>query len=184
VACGGGYAGHAEIVYAPGTLCASVPDGVGLDEAAFTTSCHCSPGSATERCARGERVAVIGLGLVGQITVQILRAAGCEVPARISTMAAARQSRTLSVAVTSATGSVAAKALLAVTGDIGYDAVISPPARRATSLLNSPPKSREIVAPWSWWATLACACRARPSTQGAHAQAVALVRPWALRPDV
>jgi len=38
VACGGGeYANHAEVVYVPGTLAVTVPDEVGLDEAAFAT---------------------------------------------------------------------------------------------------------------------------------------------------
>jgi predicted dehydrogenase/threonine dehydrogenase-like Zn-dependent dehydrogenase len=125
VACGGEYAGHAEIVYAPGTLCASVPDGVGLDEAAFTTlGAIALQGVRQSGACVGERVAVIGLGLVGQITVQILRAAGCEVAGADPDDACCAAVAALGAAVTSATGSIAAEALLAVTGGIGYDAVI------------------------------------------------------------
>ena len=81
VACGGGnYAVHAEIVYVPKNLCVKVPEGVDLEEAAFTTI-----GSIALQAIRqagvtvGENVAVIGLGLIGLITVQILKAAGCKV---------------------------------------------------------------------------------------------------------
>ena len=81
VACGGGdYANHAEIAYVPATLCAAVPDGVGLDEAAFATvGAVALQGVRQSAATVGDKVAVIGLGLVGLLTVQILRAAGCEV---------------------------------------------------------------------------------------------------------
>jgi threonine dehydrogenase-like Zn-dependent dehydrogenase len=80
VACGGhAAASHAEIVRVPHTLCVAVPDGVEFDEAAFAfigaIALH------TVRMAEvvlGERVAVIGLGLLGQIAAQIVRAAGAE----------------------------------------------------------------------------------------------------------
>ena len=64
----------------PATLCARVPDGVGLDEAAFATvGAVALQGVRQSGVTVGDRVAVIGLGLVGQLTVQLLRAAGCEV---------------------------------------------------------------------------------------------------------
>jgi predicted dehydrogenase/threonine dehydrogenase-like Zn-dependent dehydrogenase len=127
VACGGGdYANHAEFAYVPATLCARVPDGVGLDEAAFATvGAVALQGVRQSGVTVGDRVAVIGLGLVGHLTVQLLRAAGCEVAG-----ADLDAGRCASVAAlgarcfTSATGSVAAKELLGATGGIGYDAVI------------------------------------------------------------
>lgn len=81
VACaGGGYAVHSEIVYIPKNLCVSVPDSVELDQAAFTTvGAIALQGVRQAEVQVGERVAVIGLGLVGQLTAQILRAAGCSV---------------------------------------------------------------------------------------------------------
>jgi len=79
VACAGaGVANHAEIVSVPKNLVAKVPDGVDLADAAYATvgaiALHAVRQSAT---VVGERVGVIGLGLVGQLTVQILEAAGC-----------------------------------------------------------------------------------------------------------
>jgi predicted dehydrogenase/threonine dehydrogenase-like Zn-dependent dehydrogenase len=127
VACGGGeYANHAEYAYVPATLCARVPDGVGLDEAAFATvGAVALQGVRQSGVTVGDRVAVIGLGLVGQLTVQLLRAAGCEVAgADLDAGRCASVAAHGAVAVTSATGSVAAKELLGVTGGAGYDAVI------------------------------------------------------------
>jgi predicted dehydrogenase/threonine dehydrogenase-like Zn-dependent dehydrogenase len=87
VACAGaGYAVHAEIACVPRLLVARIPDAgegraaVSLDEAAFgTVGAICLHGVRTARAALGDVVAVIGLGLLGQITVQLLRAAGCRV---------------------------------------------------------------------------------------------------------
>lgn len=127
VACGGGeYASHAEYAYVPTTLCTSVPEGVGLDEAAFATvGAVALQGVRQSGVTVGDRVAVIGLGLVGQITVQLLRAAGCEVAgADLDDGRCAAVAAYGAVAATSATGSVASTELLAVTGGVGYDAVI------------------------------------------------------------
>jgi polar amino acid transport system substrate-binding protein len=81
VACGGGgYASHADIILVPKNLCVKVPPGVGLDEAAYTTLGSIALQGVRQACPTlGETVAVIGLGLVGQLTVQILKAAGCSV---------------------------------------------------------------------------------------------------------
>jgi predicted dehydrogenase/threonine dehydrogenase-like Zn-dependent dehydrogenase len=81
VACAGaGYAAHAEIVCVPRNLVAPVPEGASLEHAAFATlgsiALH---GVRLAEIQLGERVAVIGLGLIGLLTVQILRAAGCRV---------------------------------------------------------------------------------------------------------
>lgn len=81
VACAGtGYASHSEIVFAPQNLVARVPDGVPLDAAAYTTlGAIALQGVRQASVTLGDRVAVIGLGLLGQLTVQILKAAGCRV---------------------------------------------------------------------------------------------------------
>ncbi|MBD0291107.1 MAG: bi-domain-containing oxidoreductase [Thermoleophilia bacterium] len=81
VACGGGgYAVHAEMNYVPGNLAVRVPDGVAFDEAAFATVGAIALHGVRRAGARlGERVAVVGLGLVGQLVGQILRAAACRV---------------------------------------------------------------------------------------------------------
>jgi predicted dehydrogenase/threonine dehydrogenase-like Zn-dependent dehydrogenase len=81
VACGGaGYANHSEINYIPKNLCAKVPEGVNLKEAAFTTIASIAmQGFRQSESKIGENVAVIGLGLLGQILVQIIKANGCRV---------------------------------------------------------------------------------------------------------
>ena len=81
VACAGaGKANHAEIVSVPRNLVVRVPDNLELREAASVTL-----GSIAMQGVRranpifGETVAIIGLGLIGQLTAQILRVAGCRV---------------------------------------------------------------------------------------------------------
>jgi len=81
VACGGvGYAAHAELIYVPRNLVARVPDDVGTDEAAFTTvAAIAMQGVRQAEVHVGERIVVVGLGLLGLLTVQILKASGCSV---------------------------------------------------------------------------------------------------------
>ena len=81
VACGGGdYAVHADVVHVPGNLCVRLPGNVTFEQGAFATVGSIALHGVRQADVRlGERVAVIGLGLVGQITGQLLRAAGCEV---------------------------------------------------------------------------------------------------------
>jgi len=81
VACAGmNYASHAETVFVPKNLAVKIPEGVSFDEAAFVTlGAIALQGVRTAEVKLGEAVAVIGLGLLGQLTVQILKAAGCRV---------------------------------------------------------------------------------------------------------
>ncbi len=81
VACGGaGYANHSEINFVPKNLCTKVPEGVILKEAAFTTIASIAMQGFRQTGSQiGENVAVIGLGLLGQILVQIIKANGCRV---------------------------------------------------------------------------------------------------------
>lgn len=81
VACGGaGYANHAEINYVPRNLFVKIPDGVDDIEASFVTvGAIALQGVRQADIKIGEKVAVIGLGLIGQLTVQLLKAAGCQV---------------------------------------------------------------------------------------------------------
>lgn len=71
---------HAEVVCVPKNLCARIPDGVSDDEAAFTVMAAVGlQGIRLASPTLGENVAVIGLGLVGLMTVQLLIANGCRV---------------------------------------------------------------------------------------------------------
>lgn len=81
VACAGaGYANHAEEVFVPRNLCVRIPDGVSFEHAAFTTVGAIALQGVRQADVRlGESVGVIGLGLVGQLTLMILRASGCRV---------------------------------------------------------------------------------------------------------
>ncbi len=81
VACGGeGIACHAEYVCVPRNLCARVPDGVLLQDAAFSTIGSIAMNGVRQAGVTiGDSVVVIGLGLVGLLAVQILKAAGCRV---------------------------------------------------------------------------------------------------------
>ena len=81
IACAGvGYASHADIVSVPRNLVVKMPNDVGFDEAAFTTvSAIALQGVRQADIRVGELVAVIGLGLIGLITVQLLKASGCRV---------------------------------------------------------------------------------------------------------
>ncbi|HYL95642.1 MAG TPA: bi-domain-containing oxidoreductase [Terriglobales bacterium] len=89
VACAGyGYACHAEVVAVPQALVAKIPlRGKGaagkeasFEEAAFTTlGAIALHGIRTADVKLGDAVAVLGLGMVGQLTVQLLHAAGCRV---------------------------------------------------------------------------------------------------------
>lgn len=71
---------HAEVVAVPKNLAAKIPDGVSYEEAAFTVVGAIGlQGIRLIQPAFGETVAVIGLGLIGLIAIQLLKANGCNV---------------------------------------------------------------------------------------------------------
>jgi polar amino acid transport system substrate-binding protein len=82
VACAGNsYAYHAELVVAPKNLMVKIPDdSLNFEDAAYTTlGAIALQGVRQARLELGMSVAVIGLGLLGQITIQLAKAAGCRV---------------------------------------------------------------------------------------------------------
>ena len=71
---------HADVVCVPQNLCAKIPPDVSFESASFTVIASIAlQGIRLAKPTLGERVAVMGLGLVGLMTVQLLRAHGCQV---------------------------------------------------------------------------------------------------------
>jgi predicted dehydrogenase/threonine dehydrogenase-like Zn-dependent dehydrogenase len=90
-AAGAAYANHAEVVCVPRNLVVPIPEGVTYEHAAAVTLGAISMQGVRRAVPTfGESAAIIGLGLLGQITVQILKAAGARVigfdldPVRVS----------------------------------------------------------------------------------------------------
>ncbi len=81
VACAGqDFASHAEVVAIPQNLVVKIPDNVSFEEASFTTlGAIALQGVRQANPTIGENICVIGLGLLGQITCQLLAANGCRV---------------------------------------------------------------------------------------------------------
>ena len=71
---------HAEVVCVPKHLCARVPDGVPLDQASFTVlGAIALQGARLAKLEIGSTALVVGLGLVGQLAVALLKASGVRV---------------------------------------------------------------------------------------------------------
>ena len=81
VACAGtGYANHAEIISVPNNLCVKLPDGADLKRASYNTLGAIALQGVRQADLRiDETCAVIGLGLIGQLTSLLLRASGVRV---------------------------------------------------------------------------------------------------------
>lgn len=79
-AAGAGIANHAEIISVPKNLTVHLPENVSFEEGAYTTvGAIAMQGFRQANPSLGENVVVVGLGLLGLITVQFLKAAGCNV---------------------------------------------------------------------------------------------------------
>lgn len=76
---GAGKANHAEFQAVPGLLCATVPDGVAAEDAAFATIASVAlHGLRLAEVEPGSRVVVVGLGLLGQLATRLAQVAGCQ----------------------------------------------------------------------------------------------------------
>ncbi len=125
VACAGqNFASHAELVYVPRNLCVKIPEGVDFDAAAYVTLGAIALQGVRQAEPRiGDVVAVIGLGLLGQLTVQILKANGCRVVAADIAADKLRLARDCGADDAVLPGELPAAALSATSGQ-GVDAVI------------------------------------------------------------
>jgi predicted dehydrogenase/threonine dehydrogenase-like Zn-dependent dehydrogenase len=124
VACaGGGFAVHAEYAIVPKNLVVKLPTGTGFETAAFATlgsiALH---GVRLAEVQVGESAAVIGLGLLGLLSAQILQAAGCSVFGVDLDLERVALAETLGVHSTGRKGAEEQAQLMS--GDAGFDAVI------------------------------------------------------------
>lgn len=139
VACAGvGYANHAEIVAVPVNLCVKLKSGENLNLAAYNTLGAIALQSVRQADLRlGETCAVIGLGLLGQITGLILKASGVQVigvDVSESPVQLARE-HFASLAVTRDTPGIE-KLIEEYTHGLGVDAVIIAAATQSTDPIN------------------------------------------------
>lgn len=128
---------HAEVVSVPKNLCAKIPDNVTDDQAAFTVLSSIGlQGIRLLNPTLGEYVCVMGLGLIGLIATQILKANGCRVigfdfdPNRV---ALARKFG--AEAHDLSTGIDPVKKALEYTGQQGIDAVLITAATRSHDVI-------------------------------------------------
>src|SRR5512142_2306643 len=124
VACaGGGYAVHAEYALVPGNLLVPIPDNVDFESAAFATlGAIAMHGFRLAQPQVGERVAVIGLGLLGYLAAQIAAAAGCSVFG--VDIDRKRVALAGSLGIQAAVRSKAVEAGAAFTGNQGFDVIL------------------------------------------------------------
>jgi predicted dehydrogenase/threonine dehydrogenase-like Zn-dependent dehydrogenase len=126
VACGGGgFANHAEVVAVPRTLVARIPEGVSFERAAYATVGAVALHSVRRaEAAVGERIGVIGLGLVGQLAMRLLTAAGCTPVGIDLDPRAVELARTGNARAFQREPPDLVDAVLAETGGLGLDAVL------------------------------------------------------------
>jgi predicted dehydrogenase len=122
---GAGLASHAEFQAVPGLLCAVVPDAVPAQDAAFATLASIPlHGLRLAGVGPGSKVAVLGLGLIGQLAARLAMASGCDVagidPGEYARETAARSG----VLALDETGNGTTEAILRWSRGRGADAVL------------------------------------------------------------
>ena len=138
VACAGaGQANHADYISVPRNLVCRIPAGCALRDAAATTlGAIAMQGVRRAAPQLGERVAVLGLGFIGQITAQLLRAAGCTVvgldldPARVA------RARTLGMDAGAASADELEILVRDLTGGRGCDRALVTAATKSNAVIN------------------------------------------------
>ncbi len=139
VACAGaGIANHAELIAVPVNLAVLVPDGLPLEAASSVTLGSIAlQGVRRASPTLGETIGVIGLGIIGQLVAQLLRANGCRVvgtdvdPGRVATAIAGGMDH----GVDGSSGSFAEQATK-LTDGFGLDAVIVTAATSSSEVMS------------------------------------------------
>ena len=136
--CGAGLANHAEFVSVPRNMVCKAPEGCSARDAAMTTvGAIALQGVRRTAPALGERVAVIGLGLIGQMTVQLLKASGCTVIGL--DLSPERVERAMRLGMRHGTSDAGAFAKLVrdASGGIGADKVVMTAATKSNAVINT-----------------------------------------------
>jgi predicted dehydrogenase/threonine dehydrogenase-like Zn-dependent dehydrogenase len=138
VACAGaGQANHADYVVVRRNLVARIPKGCSLQAAATTTVGTIALQGVRRADPRlGEVVAVIGLGLIGMITVQLLRAAGARVIGMDINESRVAKARELGIDAASSNPAELATIIRDMTGGHGVDATLITAASKSHTLIN------------------------------------------------
>ncbi|WP_181406013.1 bi-domain-containing oxidoreductase [Thermodesulfovibrio sp. Kuro-1] len=138
VACiGAGYASHAEYITVPENLCCRIPDDVSFEEASFgMLGIIAMHGIRCGNLTFGERVAVIGLGLLGLLTIQILKAYGCMVMGFDIDVSKVEMARKLGVDAVSSDAEDFKNLVDKYTDGFGADAVIITAATKSDAPIN------------------------------------------------
>jgi predicted dehydrogenase len=138
VACAGaGQANHADYISVKRNLVCRLPHGCPVNLAASTTvGAIAMQGVRRAMPQLGERVAVIGLGLIGQITVQLLRAAGCTVVGLDLDATRVDRAKTLGMAYGASDVDSYAALVRDVTGGLGADRTLITAATKSNALIN------------------------------------------------
>ncbi len=114
---------HAGVVCVPRHLCAPVPEGLSSDQAAFTVlGAIALQGVRLARIGLGDNAFVIGLGLVGQITAALLKAAGCRIIA--TDLDEKKCELAMKMGADAARPDLGHKDVASFTGGLGADAVL------------------------------------------------------------
>jgi predicted dehydrogenase/threonine dehydrogenase-like Zn-dependent dehydrogenase len=133
---------HAEVVCVPKNLVARIPDNVSDDEATFTVvGAIALQGIRLVNPTLGETVAVIGLGLIGQLTVDLLQANGCEVVAFDFDQSKVDLANSKGIKAFKISEDVdAVKIVQEITQNIGIDAVIITASNKSNDVISQAAK--------------------------------------------
>lgn len=129
---------HAEFVCVPQNLCAKVPENITDEEAAFTVIGSIGlQGIRNLNPQLGETVVVVGLGLIGLIAAQLLRANGCRVIGTDFDQQKVDLAKTFGVdAINPGQGTDAVKYVMDATGNVGADGVLITAASKSDDIIH------------------------------------------------